>query len=283
MSAANQNKGVSNNTVTLRPNTRSNTKTNSPGTYSATTPSNSDLMAALNNFRDESLSTTSTLSNTLTSKLNDLKSDFLKLSELVSNLKTENAKLRLNVDQLNTKVATLEASLLNTQPSTVVSQVMQETFERERCSYNLLVYNIPESSSSSSTQRISDDKASFSSLVEPLVQTIPSNLKLFRLGKVQTNNTRPLKVIFQTKEAAAKFLQDFTDAKTDGKVFSSDLRIVRDKTSLQRSLLKSCHLELDQRSKDGENDLSIKFINGLPKVVRSKNGISQQRHRRAES
>uniref|UniRef100_A0A2S2NCB0 Uncharacterized protein n=1 Tax=Schizaphis graminum TaxID=13262 RepID=A0A2S2NCB0_SCHGA len=224
MSAANQNKGLLNNsTVTQRPNTRSNTKTNSPGTHLVVTPSNSDLMVALNNFRAESLLTTSTLSNTLTSKLNDLKSDFRKLSEIVSSLKIENAKLRLNVDQLNTKVATLEASLLNTQPSAIVTQVMQETFERERCFYNLLVYNIPESLSSSSTQRISDDTASFSSLVEPLGQTIPSNLKCFRLGKAQTNNTRPLKVIFQTKEAAAKFLQDFTDAKTDGKVFSSDL------------------------------------------------------------
>jgi len=90
---------------------------------------------------------------------------------------------------------------------------MQETFERERCSYNLLVYNVPEPSASSSTQRISDYKASFSSLIDPLGQTITSNLIFFRLGKAETNNTRPLKVIFQTKEAAAKLLQDFTDAK----------------------------------------------------------------------
>lgn len=120
--------------------------------------------------------------------------------------------MRLNIDQLNSKIANLESSKTHIQPSFIVAQVFQETFERKLCSQNLLAYNVPESSYSSS-QHISDDKENFLIFLKPLAHIFPYTMKLVRLGKVIllniTNNIRPIKVIFPTKDDVAKLLQVF--------------------------------------------------------------------------
>jgi len=83
--------------------------------------------------------------------------------------------------------------------STAVSKVFQETFERERCSTNLLVYSVPESSAESTSQRITDDKSTFENILIPLIGNLPAQYKLVRLGKAQAHNPRPLKIIFESK------------------------------------------------------------------------------------
>jgi len=74
--------------------------------------------------------------------------------------------------------------------SSVVARVFQEMFERERCSTNLLVYSVPETSAESISQRITDDKSAFEKIASPLLGDLPAHCKLIRLGKAQPNNTR---------------------------------------------------------------------------------------------
>lgn len=92
---------------------------------------------------------------------------------------------------------------------------------------------------------------------------------------IQSNSgIRPLKINFGSKSKAAEVIESYSSAKRSGALFPPSFRIVRDKTILQRDLLKTYHSGLDLRISNGETGLSIKYVNGVPRVVsdRSKNG-----------
>lgn len=76
---------------------------------------NEDLMAALNSVKA------------------DLKSDLAFVRAQVVELRAENSSLRSEIDILKGKLASLDITTSTQQSLSVVSQVLQETFERERC------------------------------------------------------------------------------------------------------------------------------------------------------
>ncbi|XP_029342108.1 uncharacterized protein LOC115033529 [Acyrthosiphon pisum] len=135
------------------------------------------------------------------------------------------------------KVANLESCSTPNIASTTVSQVLQETFERERCSYNALVYGVPESISSTITERVKDDKETFQKLLE-------ENIRL-----------SPLMALKDT----SKLIVSFAELRNQGVSITQGFRIVKDKTKLQREQLRPCHSEIDHRTSNSESGLSIKY------------------------
>lgn len=133
---------------------------------------------------------------------------------------------------------------------------MQENVEREKCLSNVLVYGLPEPMSSKIPQRIEDDKTILLVILEKL-NISPAFSKVIRLGKIRTENPRPLKIILKFKDEAYALLESFNEAKLGGVEFPQNFRIVKDKTSLQRELLRLCHSELDKRVNRGESGLHI--------------------------
>lgn len=213
------------------------------------------------------MSSNEALSSAQASQFKDLKNDFKKLSCLIADHKAENTALRHDVDLLKDKDANLESSPTSAIASTTVSQVLQETFERERCSYNALVYGVPESISPVITERIKDDKATFQKLLEESSIEPSHGTSYIRLGKVRSDYARPLKVLYTSKEDADNLIASFAELRNQGVSILQGFRIVKDKTKLQREQLRSCHLEIDHRTSNGESGLSIKYINGSPKVI----------------
>ncbi|XP_050064253.1 uncharacterized protein LOC126553113 [Aphis gossypii] len=237
-----------------------------------------DVMSTLLSFRNDLTASNEKLSTAQTSQFKDLKSDLKKLSCLIADLKAENTALRNDVDSLMDKVAKLESGSTTNIASNTVSQVLQETFERERCSYNVLAYGVTESLSSNIAERIKDDKESFQKLLEENSIGPSHGSKYFRLGKARSDYVRPLKVIYTSKEDATKLIMSFAELKNQGVSITQGFRVVKDKTKLQRELLRSCHLEIDHRTSNGESGLS-KYVNGSPKVISdgSKNGVHPRR------
>lgn len=246
---------------------------------SSSVPSNSDLMAALDLFREEVLSANKNLSSAQTSQFEELKTDLRQLSTQIMDLKAENTILRSELEILKSKVTSLENTDTPNQNSHVISQVIQESFERQRCSLNTVVYGIPESTSSSPTQRISDDRSTICNILEPHNIFIPVNSKIIRLGRVISGKSRPIKLLCDSSESAGKLVSDFKDSVKNGVLFPTGFRIVSDKTSLQRNLLRSCHAELEKRKLNGETNLVISYFNGAPKVrvAISKNSMPHHR------
>jgi len=144
----------------------------------------------------------------------------------------------------------------------------------------LTAYGIAESTSSSIAERITYDKSKVKEILRSLGDSITSSSKFFRLGKNRTDASRPLKIIFNTKELALCLFNEYIKAKRFGMLFPQGFKLTKDKIALERILLRSCHKELDNRTKNGEVGLRILFHNGLPNTFwlqrLKKSGISQQ-------
>ncbi|KAL4097682.1 hypothetical protein QTP88_022414 [Uroleucon formosanum] len=260
-----------------KPTTPNNTTTTSNKVTTRSTssipPSNSDIMVALDKLRGEVLSSNKIISSTQTLQFEELKKDLKQLSLQIIELKAENTTLRSELNILKGKITSLEDAGSPSQSSHVISQVLQESFERQRCSLNTIIYGVPESSSASAAQRISDDCSSIRSLLEPHSLVIPDNSKVIRLGKVVAGKSLPIKLLCGSSESSSKLVSDFRDLVKNGIQFPTGFRTVSDKTLMQRTLLRSCYAELENRKLNGETNLEISYVNGAPQVriAKSKN------------
>lgn len=124
-------------------------------------------------------------------------------------------------------------------------QIFQESVEKDKGAFNVIVYSLPESSSTDIFSRVPDDKTKLSDIVLPLSINLPSNFKLIRLGKPSSENLRPLKIICKSKNEAVSIISDFGTAKKNDLLIPDNFKILRDKTTLERLLLRSCHAELE--------------------------------------
>ncbi|KAL4154567.1 hypothetical protein QTP88_000424 [Uroleucon formosanum] len=225
-----------------KPTTPNNTTTTSNKVTTRSTssipPSNSDIMVALDKLRGEVLSSNKIISSTQTLQFEELKKDLKQLSLQIIELKAENTTLRSELNILKGKITSLEDAGSPSQSSHVISQILQESFERQRCSLNTIIYGVPESSSASAAQRISDDCSSIRSLLEPHSLVIPDNSKVIRLGKVVAGKSRPIKLLCGSSESSSKLVSDFRDLVKNGIQFPTGFRIVSDKTLMRRTLLR---------------------------------------------
>ncbi|KAL4153538.1 hypothetical protein QTP88_001371 [Uroleucon formosanum] len=228
--------------------------------------SNNDIMTVLLAFKSETLSSNKVLSNTMNKQFNELKVDLQLVSKQVTELKAANATLTNEVELLKGKVASLESINPTEHSQSLISQVLQEIYEHERCQSNLIFYGVPEATSPEATHLIEHDKHTIVKALEPLGNVVSVNLKLIRLGKSHSNFLRPVKVIFESKDIAMNLFAAYNIATRSRKPFPEDFRISRDRTSMQRKLLRSCYDDLDRRVRSGETNLRIVFVNGLPMV-----------------
>lgn len=233
-----------------------------------------DILKAIECIRssqDKLLAAHNSLGNELKSSLNTLTSRF-------DSLATEISELRNKVDHLESKVLALESNN-SANPSSPITDVIQEFTERDRCKFNVIMHGIPESTSTNFSTRVNDDKIIVRDIFLILSTDIPNEFKPFRLGKPTSSTSRPIKVIFGSHDAASIALTSFRCAKAQNRNYLPLTSLVRDKTLLERQQLRTCHLELERRSAAGEIDLTISYINGTPNVIsRSKNSARNRPH-----
>jgi len=75
----------------------------------------------------------------------------------MAELRKENTRLQNEIDSLKEKVTTLENYNIGVGSEQVVRQVLEETTEREKGRFNLIIYGVPESTSATISQRVSHD------------------------------------------------------------------------------------------------------------------------------
>lgn len=63
-------------------------------------------------------------------------------------LKVESSLLKGEIDAIKVKIIRLETNSSSSHPSTIVTQVLQESLERDRSAFNLIPYGVLESTSS---------------------------------------------------------------------------------------------------------------------------------------
>jgi len=142
-------------------------------------PSNADLMSAIAELRNESLSSLASFF--------DPTNNFNRLSFLVSELKVENTKLLSELDDSKLKVNNSDATGSSVKIPAIVSHIFQETLERERCASNAIVYGITESAHGTTSERILDDKTTINRIFS---YGIPATARVIRLGKSRESSSR---------------------------------------------------------------------------------------------
>lgn len=132
---------------------------------------------------------------------------------------------------------------------------------------NVIIYNVPEGN-----QRNPDDKKSHVLDIVTRIHTIlnlplPDIISFFRLGK-SGKKDRPIKFVFTDVGNAMKLQKRFSAeelAQADDRF--SEILTSRDRTQKERLLLNKLRQILDRRTKAGESNLTIKYVNGIPKIV----------------
>jgi len=91
-------------------------------------------------------------------------------------------------------------------------QIFQESVEKKKCAFNVIVYGLHESTSTDIPSCVLDDKTKLSDIVLPISINLPSDYKLIRLGKPSSDKLRPLKIICTSKTEAVSIISNFGTA-----------------------------------------------------------------------
>ncbi|MBS0018828.1 MAG: hypothetical protein KFE21_00015 [Candidatus Sulcia muelleri] len=175
------------------------------------------------------------------------------------------------IDSLEKRVDSLASEPA---PSTT-ENIIAEINDRAKRAFNAMIFNIPESSSSSIDTRKRHDISNVKNLLNLFqIDTSSVEIKCIRVGKSARNKVRPVKAIFNDSEIVRKFCTSFSrDAVKNAYPELSSVAVTRDRTSEERNHLKKLRDELKKRVDSGETNLTIKYNNGVPTitVVSSKN------------
>lgn len=199
----------------------------------------------------------------LAATLNMLSSTVAEIKDVMSELMNENKKLRKEIEELKAEKMEenkiIKSGMLNRDEIYI-----NEAVDRIKRSNNVIIRGIRESTGGTEQQNKSNDNEVINKM---LTSIIPENLNyrivsIGRLGKFDTAKTRPVKVTFDSAHAAQYALRH--------KPKNSNIFINEDLTRMQQNIAYATRKEYRKRIADGENDIRLKYFDGVPKII-SKN------------
>ena len=214
----------------------------------------------------------------------EIRTELLTLKDKVEAMGTEKkGQTYAEIVALKTKIGDLQEQVNKSKATTSAAKpiwepAVNEIQERERRAANVLVFGINETEADSRETRIAKEKETVMNLLKRVSPNIdPTRIRLHRLGQYDQNKKRPIKVIFPTKEEAYQILRNKDTLDGDGKY------IKYDQTTAQRQYLKQTLEELEERQKNGEQNLKIKYINSVPRIIKQREIQSNNQNRNEAS
>lgn len=145
--------------------------------------------------------------------------------------------------------------------------IINEINERNiRVSY-LILYNVPESTSSVVAYKITHDFNQVHDVINSIMSSdnVVKPIKLIRLGKFGQNYSRPIKAVFGSPTEVFDILK--SKKKLSTLQPPSTIGISSDRTIQQRNYMKSLREELESRRSKVEPELIIKYLKGIPTII----------------
>ena len=152
-------------------------------------------------------------------------------------------------------------------PLLATEEIIQEIQDRNRRRNNIIVHGVVEGEFPSKEQQVEADRTVLSGVFEAVGVNV-GDYRVARLGRYdpdRVGSKRPIKVTFG-EEGVARAVLRKTGVLKQTEAFSR-IFIANDKTPFQSELYKSVKQELDLRIANGENNLRIKYKNGLPQIT----------------
>lgn len=82
-----------------------------------------------------------------------------------------------------------------------------------------------------------------------------------RIGKYKPDVNRSIKVTFESEETTKLIFRN------KNKLTDTDVKIFPDQTPYQQTYFKKLKEELNRRTANGEGNLKIKYIKGVPQII----------------
>lgn len=141
--------------------------------------------------------------------------------------------------------------------------IISEISDRKKRSKNVIMFGVPESPPDvDSETRRKQDQESVKEALANITQS-ESPIAVLRLGKQLNQAPRPLKLVFSSRTQAVRILKNARN-------LHRGIKIKNDLTPYQREYLIKLREELDERTKRGESNLTIKYVNNAPKIIQQK-------------
>ena len=194
--------------------------------------------------------------------------------EQFSNIKTlfekEMTKFLSKITELESKLDGLNTPKeSHTLSPSDFEDVLSELNERNLRKKNIIFFNITEQlPSTTKDQRISKEKSDISEIVSAICPDIDvDSISFNRLGKfnLNSNRSRPIKVTFQNESTVHKLIKNSSRLKESERF--KNVSVSFDKTPKQISYYQELKQQLTEREREGERNLKIKYIQGVPKIV----------------
>lgn len=235
----------------------------------------SDMMAlitASSSFQEEKIEKLSEDVTTIKNQVNDIGTTIANIIIDQNNAKVKIDSLQTTSDNIERKIELLESEINNLKDSSPLStltskshqnyeDIVHEVNERSIRSKNIVIIGIPEASMT--TDRRTYNNNEVAKIIKKIYDDCPDPLKVIRLGKFKPDRTRAIKVCFASKETATFLLRNKGNVKFD----NNSIKIFSDQTPIQRKHLQNLKVELEKRINNGENNLAIKYVKGIPKII----------------
>lgn len=193
------------------------------------------------------------------------------IEEVLTEIKHINVVRNIKVLELEKQVAALHSELnilKNTKPEGDNGLGSENSFEeiqdRINRANNVVMFNVPEKISDDSKVRINHDIEQVEEILHKLDLKEVKDFKVIRLGKLNQSKPRPIKVFMVNTSNAQECI------KRKRMLKDTNIKISADLTTSQREYRKKLYTELNERKGQGENDIIIRYANGVPKIVKAK-------------
>ena len=201
-----------------------------------------------------------TLEN-LTSNPNEVKSSlpesiaFLattikELKDDIQKLLSENILLRKEVEDLKNNKQQQH------NPNSISEEsIIEEAVDRINRSSNVVISGLPDTADD-------NDNTPTVSLLNSIVPNLDTNhiCSIYKIGKFTPNRSRLVKVKFINSEVARTVLRS--------RIRKNNIYINADLTKTQQNIAYKTRKEYRERLEQGEKDIILKYVNGLPRIAR---------------
>nr|CAI5860877.1 unnamed protein product [Callosobruchus analis] len=174
------------------------------------------------------------------------------------------------IDEFQTQIEDLNLRLTSPTPEqhstfTKVDEedIIMEMQEQRAIKNNIMIFNLPETREPDNTVA----KNIFRELTSQDMQIIATN----RIGKKNKNDHQALKVVLSNPQDVKKILLSRKEILKPRKTF-----VTQDMTPKQRQNINKLKSEIDSRREQGEHNLALKYIRGIPKIVQTTERASRK-------
>lgn len=185
-------------------------------------------------------------------------------------LKTENAAFRARVAALEAKLEAAESEAASDRDG-LTARILRESSERVLSDRNVIVFGLPEPTGLTPHFRACEDEVAVANVLGSVAVPMPVTCNMIRIGSIYRDKPRPLKIVLPSSEDAKTLIRNFHAARRNGaRVVPWNVRVCRDRTWLEREVLRAAYAELRLKKRAGERNLIVATINSVPSVTTRK-------------